>query len=279
MSRDRLVPLPGVALVAALIVATAPAVLGQWAPHTTPGVPRLPDGKPDLNAPAPRPADGRPDLSGIWEVPGGFGRNDTPPAPPAGTPPVAYFWNAGAGFPNDLPFQPWAADLKKKRIAEESKDNPDALCLPMGFMQFHTHPQPRKMVQTRDLLVIIYEVNYGLRQIFLDGRKPVEDPQPWWYGYSTARWEGDTLVVETTNFKDDIWLDVNGSPLTGAARVTERFRRPNFGNLEIDITVDDPKAYTQPWTVRVNQRIMVDSDLIEFICHENQQFGTRVKID
>jgi hypothetical protein len=257
----------------------APALLAQWAPHRTPGVPRLADGKPDLDAPAPRTPDGKPDLSGNWEVPGGFGRNDKPPAPPPGTPPVAYFWNAGAGFPDDLPFQPWAAALKKKRIAEESKDNPDALCLPMGFMQFHTHPQPRKMVQTRDILVIIYEVNYGLRQIFLDDRAPVADAQPWWYGYSRGRWDGDTLVVETTDFKDDIWLDVNGSPLTSAARVTERFRRPNFGTLEIDITVDDPKAYTRPWTVRVNQKIMVDSELIEFICHENQQFGTRVKID
>jgi hypothetical protein len=130
----------------AMAVAFSASVTGQWPSHPTPGVPRLADGKPNLDAPAPRMADGKPDLSGNWEVPGGFGRTETPPAPPAGTPPVAYFWNVGAGFPDDLPFQPWARQLKQKRIAEESKDNPDAWCLPMGFMQFHMHPQPRKMI-------------------------------------------------------------------------------------------------------------------------------------
>jgi hypothetical protein len=268
-----------IALVVTVIAPLSVSLAAQWPSHPTPGVPRLADGKPNLTAPAPRTADGKPDLSGNWEVPGGFGRTEKPPAPPAGTPPVAYFWNVGAGFPDDLPFQPWARQLKQKRIAEESKDNPDAWCLPMGFMQFHMHPQPRKMIHTRDLLTIIYEANYGLRMIHLDGRpRPTNDPQPWWYGYSRGWWEGDTLVVETTGFKDDIWLDVNGSTLTSAATVTERFRRPNFGTLEIDITVDDPKAYTRPWTVRVNQRIMVDAELIEFICHENQQFGERVKL-
>ena len=171
------------ASILASFVASSIAVGAQWASHPTPGVPRLADGKPNLTAPAPRTPEGRPDLSGNWEVPGGFGRAEKPPAPPPGTPPVAYFWNAGAGFADDLPFQPWARELKKTRMASESKDNPDALCLPMGFMQFHTHPQPRKMIQTKDLLVIIYEVNYGLRTIYLDGRpKPANDPQPWWYG-------------------------------------------------------------------------------------------------
>jgi hypothetical protein len=180
------------------LLSSSPAA--QWASHPTPGVPRLPDGKPNLAAATPRMPDGKPDLSGTWEVPGGFGRAEKPPAPPPGTPPVAYFWNVGAGFPDDLPFQPWARELKKKRMAEESKDNPDAWCLPMGFMQFHMHPQPRRMIHTRDLLVIIYEANYGLRTIYLDGRpRPANDPQPWWYGYSRGWWEGETLVVETTN--------------------------------------------------------------------------------
>jgi len=119
------------------------------------------------------------------------------------------------------------------------------------------------------MILIIYEANSGLRQIFTDGRTlPNKDAQPWWYGYSIGKWEGDTLVVETTGFTDDIWLDVQGSPLTGEGKVTERFRRPTVGTLEIDITVDDPKAYTKPWTVRINQRLLPDSELIEFICED-----------
>jgi hypothetical protein len=158
----------------------------------------------------------------------------------------------------------------KKRRADNSKDNPDAHCLPMGFLQFHNHPEPRKIIQTPGVVVIIYEANHGLRQIFTDGRKlpGKDDVEPWYYGYSVGHWEGDTLVVETTGFTDLQWLDVRGSPLTDAAKVTERFRRPNYGSLEIEITVDDPKAYTKPWTVKVNQRIMLDTELIEFICED-----------
>jgi hypothetical protein len=138
-------------------------------------------------------------------------------------------------------------------------------------MQFHTHPQPRKIIQTPDVLVIMYEANHGLRQIFTDGRSlPSKDADPWWYGYSVGKWEGDTLVVETRGFLDrePLWLDVRGSPLTEAATVIERFRRPNYGTLEIEVTVDDPKAYTKPWTVRLTQRLLPDTELIEFICEE-----------
>jgi hypothetical protein len=139
----------------------------------------------------------------------------------------------------------------------------------MGFMQFHLHPQPRKIIQTPSEVLIIYEANDGLRQIFTDGRPlPDNDPQPWWYGYSVGKWEGDTLVVETTGFIDGIWLDVNGNPLTDKGRVIEKFRRPNYGNLEIEVTIDDPKAYTKPFTVKVNQRVMLDTELIEFICED-----------
>lgn len=159
----------------------------------------------------------------------------------------------------------------KQRVADNSKDNPDAHCLPMGFMQYHTHPQPRKIIQTPGVTMIIYEANSGLRQIFTDGRPlPGKDAQPWWYGYSVGKWEGDTLVVETTGFLDTEpgWLDVRGSPITEAAKVTEKFRRPNYGTLEIEVTVDDPKAYTKPFTVKVSQRIMLDTELIEFICED-----------
>jgi hypothetical protein len=153
-------------------------------------------------------------------------------------------------------------------MADNSKDNPDAHCLPMGFMQFHEHPQFRKILQAPGVIVIIYEANYGLRQIFMDGRSVPKDPEPWWYGYSLGKWDGDTLVVQTVGFTDDIWLDINGNPLTSAGKVTERFRRPNYGTLEIEITVDDPKAYTRPWTVKVTQRIAPDTELNEFICED-----------
>jgi hypothetical protein len=157
-------------------------------------------------------------------------------------------------------------------MARNSMDNPDAHCLPLGLMQLHTHVDPRRIVQTPSLVVMIYEANYGLRQIYMDGRpRPGNDPQPWWYGYSRGGWEKDTLVVETTHFRDGGWLDINGSPLTDAATMTERFRRPSYGYLEIDVTVDDPKAYTRPWTVSLRQRLMVDTEMIEFICNENEK--------
>jgi hypothetical protein len=144
----------------------------------------------------------------------------------------------------------------------------------MGNMQFHTQGFPRKFVQTPELVIILYEASMGIRQIFTDGRPlPDNDPQPWFYGYSVGHWEDDTLVVTTTGFRDGEWLDIIGTPLTDAATVIERFRRPTYGRMQIDITVDDPKAYTEPWTVRMNQTVMVDEELIEFVCLENQRFG------
>ena len=267
--------LPGIlGLVAALSLPLA----AQWPPYPTRDVPRTADGKPELTAPAPRTADGKPDLSGLWNYAGILGFRGRPPDPPPGTPPEATFWNIEAGFKDGLPFQPWAAELRKQRMAANSADNPDAACLPLGYMQLHTHSQPRRIVQTKNLIVIIYEANAGVRQIFLDGRPaPDNDPQPWWFGYARGWWEGDTLVVETTNFRDDGWLDVNGAPLTSEGKLIERFRRPNFGRLEIDVTIDDPKAYTQPFTATVNNRLLPDSQLIEFQCVNNraaQHYGT-----
>jgi hypothetical protein len=268
----------------AISAAIAPSVSAQWAPYPTAGVLRTPDGKPDLTAPAPRTADGKPDLSGIWIRgdgqlgPAGGGTVPGPAPSFSIGPPVTTFRDVGANVKEGLPLQPWAAELVKNRRAGNSKDNPDAHCLPMGLMQFHNHGQPRKMIQTPGLTLIVYEANYGLRYIFTDGRTlPSQDAQPWWYGYSVGRWEGDTLVVDTTGFRDGGWLDIIGNPLTDAAKLTERFRRPNYGTLEIDVTIDDPKAYTKPWTVRVNQRIMLDSELMEFICLENQKFVSYLK--
>jgi hypothetical protein len=259
-----------------LFVATltiAPPVVAQWPNHPSARLPRTPDGKPNLAAPAPRTADGKVDFSGVWNYAGVLGFRGGPPPPPPGTPVQATFWNIEAGFKEGLPFQPWARALRQQRMDANSKDNPDAQCLPLGHMQLHTHSQPRKMIQTSDVIVILYEANADVRQIFLDGReRPPSDVQPWWNGYSRGRWEGDTLVVETTNLRDMGWLDVNGAPITAQATITERFRRPNAGTLEIDVTIDDPKAYTKPWTVRVNQRLLPDTELIEFVCLENNQF-------
>jgi hypothetical protein len=256
---------------AAVVCSTTLAA--QWPPHPTPGVPRNADGTPNLEAPAPRTADGKLDLTGTWENAWFHrGRIAQPPVSAPGEPPASTFFNIGAGFKDGLPLQPWAAALLKERSEWNSKDNPDAHCLPMGLMQFHEHPQPRKIIQTPSLVVILYEGNAGVRQIFTDGRSlPDNDPQPWWFGYSVGKWEGETLVVETSSFRDDGWLDIRGSPLTDAAKMTERFRRLNYGTLQIDVTIDDPKAYTRPFSVRVNQRIVLDGELIEFVCNENNK--------
>ena len=277
--------------------------------------PRTADGKPDLSgvwmrassaparggAPASGPAgrgaatqDGRGNAGGAAN--GAFfgGRGgvivEIPiepfPADPNG-PPVATFREAGANMPDGLPFTPWARELKKQRMALDARDNPDANCLPMGFLQFHLQPQPRKIIQTPQMILIEYESNYGIRHIYTDGRTlpPQGEVQPWWYGYSVGRWDGNDLVVETNNLRGaeesayDGWLDVNGSPYSSQAKFTERFRRPTYGRLQIDLTVEDEKSYTRPWTVRVDQRILPDQEMIEFVCNENQQFRRRIKID
>jgi hypothetical protein len=272
----------------AVVLAIAPVgLLAQWPNYPTAGVPKTADGKPNLSGPTPRTADGKPDLTGVWQYtrpPGSPAPAPPPPPPQSGQPaeiiPLAVrqsqFWNLGASFKDGLPFQPWAAELHRQRVAENSKDNPDAHCLPLGVMQLHTHGQPRKMIQTPDVAVIIYEANSGLRQIFTDGRTLPKDAESWWYGYSIGHWEGDTLVVESTRFRDLGWLDVEGSTLTEAGTIVERFRRPDFGHLEIEVTIDDPKAYTKPWTVTVHQRIMLDTDLIEFVCQENDKDETHL---
>jgi hypothetical protein len=260
-------------VIAAILATSLSPLAGQWPKHREEGVPRLPDGKVSMEAPAPRTAAGKPDLSGLWEtVRGGTGQTIAG-AQVAPLERTSQFWNIGTGLEGGLPLRPWALELRAKRVADNSKDNPDAHCLPIGLTQLHNHPQPRKIIQTPSLIVMLYEANGGVRQIFMDGRPlPGPDAQPWWYGYSVGKWDGDTLVVETSGFRDDGWLDVNGAPLTEAAKVTERFRRVNHGNLEIEVTVDDPKAYTRPWTAaQIRQRLMPDDDLIEFVCLENEK--------
>jgi hypothetical protein len=255
-------------VVAAGLQAEAP----QWPSFVRSDVPKGADGTPDLNAPAPRLPNGKPDFSGTWESRvGPSGRLGGPflPSLSPDAPPVATFVDAGRGMKGGLPYTPWADALRKQRMARFSQDNPDAQCLPMGFMQTHTHSQPRRIVQTKDDVIIMYEANQGLRQIFTDGRALPEDPNPQWEGYSVGKWDGDTLVVESLGFRDEGWLDVNGSPFTSEMKLTERFRRVNYGRIEIDITINDPKAYTRPVTLRVNWRLEPGAQLIEFICQEN----------
>ena len=310
----------GTLAVAALTLAGSVSLAAQWPKFQEKGVPRDAKGQVRIDAPPPRTADGKPDLSGLWlradpeplpariagivgernvgEVDGKPVPSDRPAAipiePPVSpfppdpkSPPIATFFDLGGNIKGGLPFTPWAAGIRKARESADAKDNPDANCMPMGITQFHMQPQPRKIVQTPNAIYVIYEANYGLRTIFTDGRRlpPQGEPQPFWYGYSIGRWEGDTLVVETNNLRGaedgpfDGWLDVWGSPYSQQATFTERFRRPMYGKLEIDVTVQDPKSYTKPFTVRINQRLSVDEEIIEAICHENQQFRTRVKID
>ena len=277
------------AAVLALLAVAAPPLSAQWPRYRSTTAPRTADGAVDVRAAAPRTPAGTPDLSGVWEnvgwrelqqqsgdvsgtggSPGTRGVLGGAAGLLAGGP--GLFFDIGTGVQGGLPLQPWAAVLKQQRVAANSKDNPDAHCLPLGNMQLHTHPQPRKIVQTADVVVILYEGNAGVRQLFTDGRPlPAVEPQPWWFGYSTGRWMGDTLVVETAGFRDGGWLDVNGSPLTDRGRVTERFRRTSYGTMDVELTVDDPKAYTRPWTVTIRQRLMPDDELIEFVCLENEQ--------
>lgn len=240
----------------------------QWIHYPTAGVPKTKDGKPNLAAPAPRLADGRPDFSGVWE---NDGYDPTRAEGLAGGPPKTAFFNLEYGIGAPPPYQPWAADLAKKRKAAFGADNPDARCLPLGSLQMMAHPLPKKIVHTPGLLVILHERNMEFRQIFTDARPLPSDPNPSWGGYSTGTWDKDTLVVQTIGFRDGLWADFDGSPLTDAATLTERFRRPSFGRLEVEVTVDDPKAYTRPWTIHLNQHLALDTDLLEYACLENEK--------
>jgi hypothetical protein len=248
------------------LITVASDISAQWLNYPTRGVPRTPEGKPNLSAPAPRTPDGKPDFSGLWEP--GTGAATAPVAGAAELAPE--FLDIAANRKERLPYRPWALDLVKSRQADNGKGNPDGLCLPLGMIRMHSHPFPRKIIQIPGLLVFLYEKNVDYRQIFTDGRPLPPDAQPSFNGYSTGKWDGDTLTVETIGFRDDIWLDGAGNPITESAKVTEKFRRPDFGHMEIEITIDDSKAYTAPWTVKLTHYLRLDSDLLEYFC-ENER--------
>lgn len=249
----------------------------QWLHQPTPGIPRTPDGQPNLTAKAPRAADGKPDLSGLWQ---------TDPAPPAmlerlipgGTNGAGedaasqYFLNILMDFkPDQAPLKPAAAAALQKMGANFTKESPVSHCLPEGMPMVEIAPAPYKIIQTPGLTVMIYERDTTFRQIYTDGRKLPVDPQPTWLGYSVGKWEGDTLVVDSAGFNDRGWLDARGHTHSEALHITERFHRLDFGHMEVQMTIDDPQTYTMPFTIKLKQHLRPDTDLLESFCAENEK--------
>jgi len=254
--KNRSWPVAATALVSLLSMPVA----AQWIDHRATGIPRLPDGKPDLAAPAPRTSEGRPDLTGIWRA----GR--------AGE--YGYDYNVAQELkPEDV--KPWASALRLQRIQDFRKDSPLARCLPVSvpFLNFRGLS---RIVQTPSLIVILYESpNSPHRTVFMDGRELPKDPSPTWLGYSVGHWEQDTLVVDTVGFNDSGWLDVTGNPQTESLRITERYSRRDFGHLHLALTIDDPAAFVKPFTLHMEKTLAPDTQLLEDIC-ENERSGTHL---
>ena len=199
---------------------------------------------------APRTADGKPDLSGIW------------------TPEKNFIYNIESALAagEKLPIQPWAEKLAAERL---SKDDPEALCLPTGVPR--QAPYPWRTVQTPTHMFFLFEGNiHTYRQIFMN-REHAKDLDPTWYGESVAKWEGDTLVVDSIGFNDLFWFDFAGHPHTEQLHVIERFRRPDLGHLEYDVTIDDPGAYTKPFVMHGKSALEATTELMEYVCNENNQ--------
>ncbi|MBI4472575.1 MAG: hypothetical protein HY646_07895 [Acidobacteria bacterium] len=225
----------------------------QWVNVPLPNTPRTPDGKPNLSAPAPKTFDGKPDLTGIWRNPDGKYLNNL----------------AADGI--QVPFQPWAAALYKERQENFSKDRPSGRCLPHGVPDAMLVPAtPFKILQTPAVTLILLENQGHFRQIFTDGRGFPKETIPTWLGYSIGKWEGDTFVVDSVGFNDQTYLDDGGHPHTDAYHSIERFRRRDFGHLDYEITIDDPKAYTKPWKVSIPFALFPDNELMESVC-ENEK--------
>ena len=268
-------------LVACGITYVSTPVVAQWLKYPTAGLPRTGNGKFDASAKPPRMPDGKPDFSGIWLTDNAnCPNNGGPDSLVCGVelPMSRYGISMGASLQGGLPYQPWLATLVKERTATDAKDDPHVRCLPDTFLRAYGLPHLLKFVQTPSLLVMLNEMNAGYRQVFLDGRPFPQDPVPSWQGYSSATWSGDTLIVNSIGFRDDLWIDWNGSVITESAKVQERISRPDYGHLEIGVTVDDPKAYTKPWSVTLRQRLAADTELVDEICLENEQSTKRMNV-
>jgi hypothetical protein len=261
-----------------IALTAAPSVLrAQWLNYRTPGIPRTPDGRPKLSAPVPRAAQGRPDLSGLWQT------ESAPPEIlerliPAATngageeAPSQYFIDIFFDLkPDDVPLRPAAAKAFKQRLQNFTKLSPISHCLPEGLPLIETAPAPYKIVQTPGVMFMLYERDTTYRQVYTDGRKLPEDPQPSWLGYSVGRWAGDSLVVDTIGFNDRGWLDARAHTHSASLRLTERFHRVDFGHMDVQLTINDPETYTKPFTITLKQRLLPDSDLLESYCAENEK--------
>jgi hypothetical protein len=276
-------------LPALLVLGASYPSAAQWFHYQTAGVPRKADGKVNMTAPAPRMADGKPDFSGIWTTAepnvrragelsspkavttGRVPQAEQTPGDPGNITASRQMANLGVDLPGGLPYQPWLVPIVKERTDSLAKEDPHIRCLPDTFVRAYGLPHLLKFVHTPSLLVVLNEMNAGYRQVFIDGRPLPKDPTPSWQGYSSAKWSGDTLVIDTIGLRDDTWIDWNGSVVTESAKIREQIRRPDFGHLEVQVTVDDPKAYTRPWTVTLKERIVVDTELVDEICQENEQ--------
>jgi len=247
-----------------MIVLLASSASAQWLHYPTPNIPRTKDGQPDLNAPIPKAADGKPDLSGLWLPARRTGpmRVNNPGGLAVG-PNILNFLPEGVDLP---PMLPAAAELYKKRAENFYADRPSARCLPHGIPDQMLLRLPIKLVQTPGLTLILYEEFARFRQVFTDGRAaaPVENPA--WLGYSIGRWEGDWFVVETRGFNDKSWLDDSGRPHGEALHTIEKFRRPDFGHMDVEITIDDPETYTKPFTIPMQWDFLADTEMIEDVC-------------
>ena len=257
--------------------AVAAPVSAQWINVPTAGVPRV-DGKVNMSAPAPRLPDGKPDLSGIW-ISDNTAPGEESPSSGDNLSSGHHMQDMGVDMPGGLPYQPWLIPLVKERTDNLAIDDPHIRCLPDNFLRAYGLPHLLKFVHKPDLLVVLNEMNAGYRQVFTDARPLPDDPAPSWQGYSSAHWSGDTLVVDTIGIRNGTWIDWHGSEVTESARVREEISRPDFGHLDIKVTVDDPGAYTQPWTVTLRERIVVDAELIDEVCLENEQFVERMNLE
>ena len=268
-------------LFAIVAILAVPALsFGQWLKYPTDGVPKNADGTPDRTAPTPRLPNGKPDFSGLWHATnparcGGGGSQFIECGNEIGGSPLG--GNLGRNLPEGLPYQPHAAKLAKERRADDSRDDPHVRCLPDNPPRAWTLPHLTKIMQTPKQLALLYEVNAMYRQIFTDERPFPEDPTPTWNGYSVGAWEGDALVVRTQGFRDDLWIDTGGSPMSDIAKMTERITRPNYGTLNIELTIDDPKNYTKPFTVSLSQHLELDTELVDEFCLENEKSYERMQ--